>query len=111
MGENVFPFFTIIMPIPIPEQKAGSCALPALKIQVVIGTVCSEITVHTEKIGTVCSGFTVRTEKIGTVCSEITVRTKKIGTVCSEITVRTEKDRDCLFRDYCSYEKAVFIYL
>ncbi len=38
-SENVYHFLlshTIIMPIPIPDQKAGSCALPAFKIQVVI---------------------------------------------------------------------------
>ncbi len=37
-SENVyhFPFsHTIIMPVPIPDQKARSCALLALKIQVV----------------------------------------------------------------------------
>ncbi len=41
-SENVYHFLfshTIIMPIPIPDQKAGSCALPALKIQVVLRSV------------------------------------------------------------------------
>ena len=38
-SENVYHFLfshTIIMPISIPDQKAGSCALPAIKIQVVV---------------------------------------------------------------------------
>ena len=36
--KNVYHFLfshTIIMPFPIPDQKAGNCALPALKVQVV----------------------------------------------------------------------------
>ena len=56
MGQGMKPpTHNFFLPIPIPYQKAGSCALPALKIQVVHSSCCpwGALSVHWEP-STIC---------------------------------------------------------